>query len=252
MQKTILISGANSGFGKAIAEKLATYGHRLILTGRNEKLTHEVADNIRKTTPASVHVLCFDVRDFNACQQAINSLPEEFKKIDVLINNAGLALELNPVHKGDLADWDQMIDTNIKGILHLTRLISPQMVERHEGHIINIGSTASYEVYPGGNVYCATKHAVLALTKGMREDFLPYGIKVTQIAPGAAETAFSIVRFKGDKERADKVYEGYQPLVAEDIANVVDYVLSLPPHVCLNEIVMTCTAQYNGVIHKEK
>lgn len=248
--KTIMITGATSGIGEAVAKRLAKHNCKLILTGRNRDNLNRVAEEIRKETKSEVLPLVFDVRNFDECRKAVESLPDVFRAIDVLVNNAGLALGLNPLHEGDLADWEQMIDTNVKGLLYMTKLISPQMVERHSGHIVNIGSTASYEVYPGGNVYCATKHAVLALTKGMREDFLPYGVKVTQIAPGAVETNFSIVRFKGDKARADKVYEGYKPLYAEDVADVVDYVLSLPEHICLNEVVMTCTAQYNGVIHK--
>lgn len=249
--KTIFITGATSGFGEAIARTLAKQDVKMIITGRRDELLKKVASDIESTTNTKVLPLTFDVRDYQACQQAVNSLPEEYKNIDVLVNNAGLAVELNPIQEGALEDWERMIDTNIKGLLYITRLIAPLMVAKKQGHIINIGSTASHEIYYGGNVYCATKHAVNALTKGMRADMLPYGIKVTQISPGACETNFSVVRFHGDEAKAAKVYEGYDPLVAQDIADVVEFVLSRPPHVCLNEIIMTPTAQFNGVIHRE-
>lgn len=249
--KNVFITGATSGFGEAIARTLAKQNVKMIITGRTEAKLMQVAREIEATTQTKVLPLVFDVRDYDACVKAVNSIPEDFRDVDVLVNNAGLAVELDPVHEGAIEDWERMIDTNIKGLLYITRLISPWMVERKQGHIINLGSTASHEVYYGGNVYCATKHAVNALTKGMRTDFLKYGIKVTQISPGACETNFSVVRFHGNKEKADKVYEGYDPLVAQDIADVVDFVLSRPPHVCLNEIIMTPTAQFNGVIHKQ-
>ncbi len=249
--KNVFITGATSGFGEAIARTLAKQNVKMIITGRTEAKLMQVAREIEATTQTKVLPLVFDVRDYDACVKAVNSIPEDFRDVDVLVNNAGLAVELDPVHEGAIEDWERMIDTNIKGLLYITRLISPWMVERKQGHIINLGSTASHEVYYGGNVYCATKHAVNALTKGMRTDFLKYGIKVTQISPGACETNFSVVRFHGNKEKADKVYEGYDPLVAQDIADVVEFVLSRPPHVCLNEIIMTPTAQFNGVIHKQ-
>ena len=249
--KNVFITGATSGFGEAIARTLAKQNVKMIITGRTEAKLMQVAREIEATTQTKVLPLVFDVRDYDACVKAVNSIPENFRDVDVLVNNAGLAVELDPVHEGSIEDWERMIDTNIKGLLYITRLISPWMVERKQGHIINLGSTASHEVYYGGNVYCATKHAVNALTKGMRTDFLKYGIKVTQISPGACETNFSVVRFHGNKEKADKVYEGYDPLVAQDIADVVEFVLSRPPHVCLNEIIMTPTAQFNGVIHKQ-
>lgn len=249
--KNVFITGATSGFGEAIARTLAKQNVKMIITGRTEAKLMQVAREIEATTQTKVLPLVFDVRDYDACVKAVNSIPENFRDVDVLVNNAGLAVELDPVHEGAIEDWERMIDTNIKGLLYITRLISPWMVERKQGHIINLGSTASHEVYYGGNVYCATKHAVNALTKGMRTDFLKYGIKVTQISPGACETNFSVVRFHGNKEKADKVYEGYDPLVAQDIADVVEFVLSRPPHVCLNEIIMTPTAQFNGVIHKQ-
>ena len=246
--KTIFITGASAGFGKAIAKNLAQQNCKLILTARNEKKLREVCHEITTSTQSQVLPLIFDVRDADACEKAIRSIPTDFQSIDVLINNAGLAVELDPIHEGKLEDWNRMIDTNIKGILHITRLIAPQMVERRAGHIINIGSISSREVYAGGGVYCATKHAVLALSQAMRTDFLPYGIKVTQVAPGAAKTEFSMVRFHGDTLRADKVYDGYEPLCADDVAQIVEFILSRPPHVCINEIIFTPTAQFNGTI----
>jgi NADP-dependent 3-hydroxy acid dehydrogenase YdfG len=250
--KNVLITGATSGFGEAIAKTLAKHPFNLILTGRNAEKLQQVCEQISLFSSAEVLSLPFDVRDFSACKKAIGSIPAHLADIDILINNAGLAVELNPLHQGAIEDWERMINTNIKGLLYVTRLVSPSMVQRKTGHIINIGSTASFEVYGGGNVYCATKHAVLALTKAMRTDFLPYGIKVTQVSPGAAETNFSVVRFHGDKAKADKVYEGYDPLVAQDIANIVEFAVTRPPHVCLNEITVTPTAQFNGVIVREE
>lgn len=250
--KNILITGASAGFGKAIAERLAKHSNvQLILTARSEDKLKKVCQQINSETNTPVIPLIFDIRDFEATAAAVRSIPAEFQPIDILINNAGLALETKFVHEGDLKDWEQMIDTNIKGLLYITRLISPQMVERREGQIINIGSISSHDVYPGGNVYCATKHAVWALTKGMRMDLLPFDVKVTQISPGAAETEFSIVRFHGDTERAAKVYDGFDPLVAEDIADMVEFVISRPKHVCINEIFVTATAQFGNLIHRK-
>jgi NADP-dependent 3-hydroxy acid dehydrogenase YdfG len=248
--KTILITGASSGFGEAIAKTLAKQNVKFILTGRNKTNLKEICDYITSNTTSKVLPLVFDVQNLEACKKAIASIPEEFASIDVLINNAGLAVELNTIDKGDFEDWERMIDTNIKGLLYIARLVSPIMAAKKSGHIINIGSISSREVYVGGNVYCATKHAVLALSQGMRMDLLPHHIKVTHVSPGAAETNFSVVRFHGDKTRADKVYEGFTPLIADDVANVVEYVLSLPEHVCINEINLTCTAQFNGIIHR--
>lgn len=249
--RTIFITGASGGFGEAIARNLSQQNCKLILTARNEEKLLKVCEDITKNTHSQVLPLIFDVQDSAACQKAIHAIPEAFKQIDVLINNAGLAVELDPIHKGSFEDWERMINTNVKGLLYVTRLISPQMVERKSGHIINIGSISSREVYCGGGVYCATKHAVLALSQAMRSDFLPYNIKVTQVSPGAADTNFSTVRFHGDKARADKVYEGYDPLVAEDVAQIVEFILSRPPHVCINEIIFTPTAQFNGAIHRQ-
>jgi len=249
--KTILITGASSGFGEAIAKTLAKQNVKLILTGRNKAKLNDVCHFIASHTKSETLPLVFDVQDLESCKNAIDAIPADFKDIDVLINNAGLAVELTTIDQGNYEAWERMINTNIKGLLYMTRLISPIMVAKKSGHIINIGSISSREVYVGGNVYCATKHAVLALSQGMRMDLLPHHIKVTHVAPGAAETNFSMVRFHGDKNRANKVYEGYTPLIADDIAHVIEYVLSLPEHVCINEINLTCTAQFNGLIHRK-
>jgi NADP-dependent 3-hydroxy acid dehydrogenase YdfG len=237
------ITGGSSGFGKAIALRLAKNGYNLVITGRRKHLLEELAQEIKDKYKVEVLVSHYDVRSAEAVKNAVDNLPENWKKIDVLVNNAGLAVGLNSIQNGDIDDWERMIDTNIKGLLYVTRYIAPLMIKQGYGHIINIGSIAGKEVYPNGNVYCATKHAVDALTKAMRMDMLKDGIKVTQIAPGAAETEFSLVRFKGDKQTADNVYKGYTPMSADDIANVVEYVVNLPKHVCLNDIVMTPLAQ---------
>jgi 3-hydroxy acid dehydrogenase/malonic semialdehyde reductase len=251
MKKTILITGATSGFGKAIARRFAKDGDDLIITGRREALLMELSAELRKKYKVEVLSLCFDIRDKEAVEFAISSLPDEWKNIDVLVNNAGLAVGLNPVHEGVIDDWERMIDTNVKGLLYMTRFVSPLMVERKKGHIINIGSIAGKEVYPMGNVYCGSKFAVDAITKGTRIDLVQYNIKVTQVAPGAADTEFSIVRFKGDKKRADSVYKGFTPLSAEDVADVVFYVTTLPPHVSIHEVVVMPTAQASAMhFHK--
>ena len=250
MPKLALITGATSGIGYATAHTLAENGMNLIITGRREdrllSLKNELeAKNVR------VHTLCFDVRNEAEVKDKLGNLPEEWRKIDILVNNAGLAAGLGPLQDGDTDDWDRMIDTNVKGLLYVTRAVAPGMVERNCGHIINIGSIAGKEVYPNGNVYCATKHAVDALTRGMRMDMLPHNIKVTQICPGAVETEFSIVRFHGNKSQADKVYEGYENLVADDIANCIWFVLSRPPHVNISDMVVMPTAQASATIfHK--
>ncbi len=243
MKKLALISGATAGIGKATAILLAENGYNLIITGRRIERLENLKSEIEASTLAEVVILNFDIRDNNAVSNAIDSLPEKFKKIDVLVNNAGLAAGLGPIQEGDLNDWDQMIDTNVKGLLYLTKKVAPFMVERKTGHIINIGSIAGKEVYPNGNVYCASKYAVDALTKAMRIDLLPHGIKVSQIAPGMIDTEFSTVRFHGDKAKADKVYEGLTPLYAADIADVILYLITRPTHVCINDIIVTPMAQ---------
>jgi NADP-dependent 3-hydroxy acid dehydrogenase YdfG len=251
MNKTILVTGATSGFGKAIATRFAKEGDDIIITGRREDLLTELGAQLREEFEIKVFSLCFDVRSKEEVEIAISSLPEEWKDIDVLVNNAGLAVGLNPIQEGVIDDWERMIDTNVKGLLYMTRYVSPMMVERKKGHIVNIGSIAGKEVYPNGNVYCGSKFAVDAITKGMRIDLLKHNIKVTQVAPGAANTEFSLVRFKGDQPRADAVYDGFKPLNAEDVAEVVWYVTSLPPHVNINDLVIMPTAQASSMhFHK--
>lgn len=252
MVKIVLITGATSGFGKAIAFKFAQNGVNLIITGRRKELLDGVAKELVLSYNVEVMPRCFDVRKPKEVSEAIHSLPEKWKKIDVLVNNAGLAVGLNAIHEGVLDDWERMIDTNVKGLLYMTRIVSPLMVARKKGHIINIGSIAGRELYPMGNVYCASKAAVDALTKGTRIDLLAHNIKVTQIAPGAAETGFALVRFKGDKERTDNVYKGYKPLTAEDVAEVVYYATTLPDHVNINDLVLMPTAQASTMhFHKK-
>lgn len=243
MSKIIFITGATSGIGKATAEIFAKNGWNLIINGRRKDRLDGLASTLSAQYKVKIQPSVFDVCNRDETEKNINSLTGEWKKIDVLLNNAGLAVGLNPVDKGLFEDWDRMLNTNIKGLLNVTRFIAPIMINNGKGQIVNVGSIAGREVYPNGNVYCATKHAVDALTKGMRMDFLKYGIKVSQVAPGAVETEFSTVRFKGDKNRADAVYEGYQPLKAEDIADVVFYICNTPAHVCINDILVMPLAQ---------
>jgi len=245
----ILITGATSGFGEATARRFAAEGWRVIITGRRTgrlEALRSALDGLYG--PASAHALHFDVRDNAAVEQAIGSLPTDWRNIDVLVNNAGLASGLDPIQDGHLDDWNAMLDTNVKGLLHVSRAVIPGMIERGRGHIINIGSVAGKEVYPKGNVYCASKHAVDALTKGMRQDLLPHGIKVTQIAPGLAETEFSTVRFHGDEAKAEQVYQGLRPLTGGDIADLVWFAATLPAHVCINDLIVTPTAQASSTL----
>lgn len=253
MKKIALITGATAGFGRAIALKLAQDGsYNLIVTGRRAERLSDLKIEIEKTTETKVLTLAFDVRKYGEVEKALGNLPEEWKAVDVLVNNAGLAVGLNPIHEGIVDDWERMIDTNIKGLLYVTRLITPGMVERKSGHIFNLGSIAGREVYPNGNVYCATKHAVRALSEAMRMDMIHYGIKVTLVAPGFADTEFSLVRFKGDTERAERVYDGFVPLVAEDIANAIHFALTAPDHVDLQDLLIMPKAQAAATIfHKE-
>lgn len=246
-----LITGATSGFGKAIAYKFAGHGWDVIICGRRKERLDELERSIREGCGVNVFTLSFDVRDREQVEQSLRSLPHDWKKIDVLVNNAGLAAGLQPVHEGHIDDWETMIDTNLKGLLYVSREIIPGMTERRRGHIINIGSTAARDAYPRGNVYCATKAGVDMLSRNMRIDLLPFNIKVTCVQPGAAETEFSLVRLKGDQDAASAVYKGFDPLSAEDVADVVWFAASRPAHVCLNEIVMTPAAQANAVfIHR--
>ncbi|HHU99198.1 MAG TPA: SDR family oxidoreductase [Bacteroidales bacterium] len=248
MQKTVLITGATSGIGEATAVKFAESSDRLIITGRRKERLDELADHLRKTYGTEVLTLCFDVRNRHEVEEHLGALAEEWKKIDILINNAGLAVGLSHIDEGDTDDWDRMIDTNVKGLLYITRIVVPLMVARGTGHIFNIASIAGKEVYENGAVYCASKHAVDALSKAMRIDLLKHGIKVTNIAPGMVETEFSEVRFKGDTERAATVYAGLRPLTGDDIAGVIHYCASLPDHVCINDVLITPKAQANATI----
>lgn len=249
--KIALITGASSGLGKSISCKLAKEGYNVIITGRRQERLTELEKEIETHYDVEALSLVFDVRLYSEVEASINSLPEKWRNIDILVNNAGLAVGLNPIHQGIIDDWERMIDTNVKGLLYVTRLVSPRMVERRSGHIINIGSIAGKEVYQNGNVYCATKHAVDALNKAMRIDLLPYGVKVTQVCPGAVQTEFSLVRFKGDEQRANLVYEGFNPLIADDIANAVYYAVSQPANVDVQDILVMPTAQANSnLFHK--
>lgn len=251
-KKIVLISGATSGFGKATAELFAKNNYNLILTGRREDRLQKITKDLSEQYSVEVLPLCFDIRDQKAVEKAISSLGESWKNIDVLVNNAGLASGFGPIQDGEIDDWEKMIDTNVKGLLFLSRAIMPLMIANKSGHIINIGSTAGKEAYLNGNVYCATKHAVDAISKSMRIDLLQHGIKVTQICPGAAETEFSVVRFHGDKEKAKNVYKGYQPMTAEDIASLIYFAATLPPHLCINDLVVTSLAQANSFYFDRK
>ncbi len=250
MRKIVLITGATSGIGEACARKFAQGGYDVIITGRRAQLLA----NLKKELEAEgvrVLALAFDVRNRNAATAAINSLPLEWQQIDVLINNAGLALGLEPEYEGSFEDWDTMIDTNIKGLLTMTRLVVPRMVKRDSGHVINIGSVAGDAAYAGGNVYCGTKAAVKTITDGLRIDLAHTSVRVTNVKPGLVETHFSNVRFHGDDARADKVYEGVKPLTGADIAEVVFYAASAPAHVQIAEVLVLATHQANGsVLHR--
>jgi len=244
--KTAFITGATSGIGLATAKRLAHEGYQLILCGRRmdrlEQLQNELSIQTKLIT------LCFDVTDKAAVKNAVESLPNDFSKIDVLINNAGNAHGLDPIENGSIEDWDAMIDINVKGLLYVSKAIIPKMIAQKSGHIINIGSTAAKEVYPNGNVYCASKHAVDALNQGMRIDLNQYGIRVGAIHPGLVETEFSEVRFKGDKDRASKVYKGFQALQGEDIADIIHFVISRPYHVNIADLIVMSTAQASSTI----
>lgn len=247
MDKIVLITGATSGIGLACARKFAENGDKLILTGRNE---HRLAEIRRELTEKGIEVLtlAFDVRDREKAKKYISELPAEWQKIDVLLNNAGLALGLEPEYEGDLDDWETMIDTNIKGLLTMTRLIVPDMVKRNSGHIINVGSVAGDAAYAGGNVYCATKAAVKALTDGLRIDVANTALRVTNLKPGLVETNFSNIRFKGDDERAAKLYTGIKPLTGDDIADVAVYAANAPAHVQIAEVLILATHQASGSV----
>ncbi len=249
MNKIAFITGATSGIGKAIVYKLAENNFDIIITGRRVNLLDSIEKDIKqKNANIKVISLLLDVTNRNSCNAAFNKLPNEWKQIDVLVNNAGLAAGLGAIQDGVFENWDKMIDTNVKGLLNISRIISPLMIARKQGHIINIGSIAGKEVYSGGNVYCASKHAVDAITKGMRIDMVNYNIKVTSINPGMVETEFSIVRFDGDKEKAKAVYNGFTPLSAEDVAEAVIFAVTRPAHVNINDIIIMPTAQANTTV----
>lgn len=252
MRKIALITGATSGIGEACARKFAQGGYDLIITARREDILNTLKAEL-EATGAKVKTLVFDVRDANAAKNAVESLEGEWQKIDVLINNAGLALGLDKEYEGNIDEWSTMIDTNIKGLLTMTRLIVPGMVSRNEGHVINIGSVAGDAAYAGGNVYCATKAAVKAITDGLRIDVAESAVRVTNLKPGLVETHFSNVRFRGDNERADNVYKGIKPLVGEDIAEVAFFAASAPKHVQIAEVLILATHQANGsYIYREQ
>jgi len=249
-KRTTVITGATSGIGEATARLLAKGPYRLVLCGRREdrlaKLKEELSDL------SEVHTLCFDVRDRGAVEKSLKTLPQEWQEIDVLINNAGNAHGLDPFHEGSIEDWEAMLDINVKGLLYMSRAISPGMVERKSGHIINIGSIAGKEVYPRGNVYCGSKFAVDAISSGMRIDLVPYNVKVSLVNPGLVNTEFSKVRFKGDQEKADATYSGMQPLVGDDIANIIGFILGLPAHVNISDLTTFPASQASAaIVHRE-
>ena len=251
MTKTILITGATSGFGKAIAETFAAAKWNCIITGRREEKLLTFADVLQKDFGVEILPLVFDVQNRSQVFDAIASIPTQWQHIDVLVNNAGLALGRDSFEVADIDDWDTMINTNVKGLLYVSKAVMPLMIANKKGHIINIGSTAAKDMYQFGNVYCGTKAAVDAISHTMRIDLLPHQIKVTAIHPGAAETEFSLVRFKGDENKAKQTYNGFKALSAKDIADTVYYCGTLPEHVCINDLVITCTAQADGIyIHK--
>ncbi len=251
MNRIALISGATAGIGEATAHLLAQNNYQLILTGRREEKLALLKKEIQKNSGAEVLTLNFDISSLEETQKAIGSLSDKWKKIDVLINNAGLAVGFNTLQEGVIDDWERMIDTNIKGLLYLSRIVSPIMIAREKGHIVNISSIAGKETYPSGNVYCATKHAVQSLTEGMRMDMLKHGIKVSSVSPGAVETEFSLVRFKGDKDKAKQVYKGFTPLFAQDIAETILFIITRPQHVNIDDVLVMPTAQaFSRDIHR--
>ncbi|MBK6282071.1 MAG: SDR family NAD(P)-dependent oxidoreductase [Draconibacterium sp.] len=243
MKLIALITGATSGIGEATAMLLARDNYNIIITGRRKERLISLQEKIQSETNSKVLILDFDIRNLNENEFAINSLPEEWQNIDVLVNNAGLAAGYSPIQEGDIDDWERMIDTNIKGLLYVSRLIIPKMIARGKGHIINISSIAGKETYPFGNVYCASKHAVQSITKGMRIDLLKHGIKVSSVSPGAVETEFSLVRFNGDNNKAKQIYKGFTPLLAQDIAETILFIVTRPKHVNIDDVLIMPTDQ---------
>ncbi|GAB2684226.1 SDR family NAD(P)-dependent oxidoreductase [Mucilaginibacter koreensis] len=252
MAKIALITGATAGIGEACAHLFAREGYNLILTGRRQDRLEQLAQTLNSRYNTEIAVSTFDVRSREQVVKSLDSLPQQWKQVDVLINNAGLSQGLDPIQNGSYDDWDTMIDTNVKGLLYVSKLVANWMIENQRGHIVNISSIAGKNVYANGSVYCASKAAVDALNQGMRIDLLPYGIRVSGIYPGAVETEFSEVRFKGDKERAKKVYEGFEPLVAADVADAIYYMVTRPAHVNVNELILMPTAQANATTFNRK
>jgi len=249
--KTAFITGTTSGFGKAFAHRMAKLNYNLVITGRRKERLDELALTLQQQYNVEVLALCFDVRDNEACKNAIASLTGKFRAIDVLVNNAGLAAGASPFDESDLDDYERMIDTNVKGLLYITKLVVPLMIEKQAGHIVNISSIAGIEVYPNGSVYCATKHAVNAITKGLRLDLVKYGIKIGSISPGMVETEFSVVRYHGDEQKAKGVYAGIVPLDAEDIADALEFMVTRPDHVSINDIQINPKQQANTfLVHR--
>ena len=243
MNKIVFITGATAGIGKACAEKFAAANYNLVITGRRKDRLESLKKELESSYPVEVITCCFDVQQREAVFSAVNELPESWKNIDILINNAGLALGRDSFEAADMDDWDTMMHTNVDGLLYVSRAVLPFMIKNNRGHIINLGSIAGKDVYENGNVYCASKFAVDAINKSMRIDLLKYGIKVTAINPGAVETDFSLVRYKGDQAKATAAYEGYTPLTSSDIADTIFYCASLPNHVCINDLSITCLQQ---------
>ena len=252
MSKNAIVTGATSGIGEATAIALAEIGYNLIITGRRVERLRHLKKSLESEFGVQVETLCFDERDKHQCAANLENLPNGFERIDVLVNNAGLAAGLEHIDQGDLHDWDAMIDTNVKGVLYVTRIISRKMIEAGGGHIVNIGSIAGTETYENGAVYCASKHAMHALSQGMHIDFLRHGIRVTEIRPGMVETEFSLVRFHGNKEKADSVYTGLEPLTGEDIADTIVWAINQPPHVNISEIVVMPNQQANAYYNYKK
>ena len=244
--KTAIITGATSGIGRATAIRLARLGYRLILTGRRQERLETLKTQLEQKYGAEILILCFDIRNQPAVASAMESLPEAWRAVDLLVNNAGLAAGLEPINEGSLDDWEAMIDTNVKGVLYITRIVSNGMIARRSGHIVNIGSIAGTQAYANGAAYCASKHALHALSQGMRIDLLPYNIKVSEIRPGMVNTEFGTVRFHGDRQRADNVYKGVDPLTGDDIASIIEWLVGQPPHMNVNDIEVMPTQQANA------
>ena len=252
MKRIIFITGATSGIGKTCAKRFAANGDNLIINGRRKERLEELKKQLVEKYNVEILSAPFDVQNKEEVFKSINQFPDKWRSPDVLINSAGLALGRDTFDEADVSDWETMIDTNMKGLLYVSKAVLPSMIERNSGHIINLGSTAGDEVYERGNVYCASKSAVEAISSAMRIDLLPHHIKVTHLKPGAVETEFSLVRFKGDEDKADKVYDGLVPLTPEDVADSIFYCASLPPSVCINSLTITCTAQANGIYSYRK